>query len=126
MGAVGMATISLRIDFGDERLGPGKVELLERIAQYGSIAAAGRSMGMSYKRAWLLIDETDRIFGQPTVERQQGGKSGGGARLSPLGETIVREYRQAEKRAAEAIAAQVFALERNIIADASSNGDQRN
>jgi len=109
-----MATISLRIDFGDKRLGPGKVLLLERIAEHGSIAAAGRSLGMSYKRAWLLVAETDAIFGQPTVEKQQGGKEGGGAKLSDLGESIVRAYRRAEKRAAEAIEAEIGALEGQI------------
>jgi len=109
-----MATISIRIDFGDKRLGPGKVLLLERIAEHGSIAAAGRSLGMSYKRAWMLVAETDAIFGQPTVEKQQGGKEGGGAKLSDLGESIVRAYRQAEKRAAEAIAAEIGALEGQI------------
>lgn len=109
-----MAKISLRIDFGDKRLGPGKVELLERIAKYGSIAAAGRSLGMSYKRAWLLVDETDNIFGHPTVEKQQGGKDGGGARLSKLGETIVCKYRHAEERAAEAIASEIEAIERQL------------
>jgi len=109
-----MAKISLRIDFGEKRLGPGKVELLERIAEFGSIAAAGRSLGMSYKRAWLLVAETDAIFGQPTVEKQQGGKDGGGARLSQLGETIVREYRHAEERAMAAIAAEIEAMEREL------------
>lgn len=109
-----MATISLRIDFGDKRLGPGKVLLLERIAEHGSIAAAGRSLGMSYKRAWMLVAETDAIFGQPTVEKQQGGKEGGGARLSSLGETIVRAYRQAERLAAKAIEAEIGTMESRI------------
>jgi len=106
-----MAKISLRIDFGEKRLGPGKVLLLERIAEFGSIAAAGRSLGMSYKRAWLLVAETDAIFGRPTVEKQQGGKDGGGARLSELGEAIVSNYRRAEEVAARAIASEVKAIE---------------
>lgn len=106
-----MAKISLRIDFGEKRLGPGKVDLLERIGELGSIAAAGRSLGMSYKRAWFLIAETDEIFGRPTVERQQGGRDGGGARLSKLGEKIVREYRRAEHVAAAAIDQEVRAIE---------------
>ncbi|WP_062228375.1 winged helix-turn-helix domain-containing protein [Aureimonas frigidaquae] len=106
-----MARISLKIYFDDQRLGPGKVDLLERIATHGSIAAAGRSLGMSYKRAWTLVAETDAIFGKPTVERQHGGSQGGGARLSPLGETIVREYRLAQRRAEEAIAGSITAIE---------------
>ena len=64
-----MERFSLRIYFNGRSLGPGKVELLERIAEYGSIAAAGRSMGMSYKRAWMLVAEADELFGKPTVEK---------------------------------------------------------
>lgn len=108
-----MARISLRIDFGNKRLGPGKVLLLEKIAEYGSIAAAGRSLGMSYKRAWLLLAETDAIFGRPTVERQQGGKDGGGARLSVLGEAIVKNYRRAEEIATKAIETEVEDIEKH-------------
>ncbi|KAA0970870.1 LysR family transcriptional regulator [Aureimonas fodinaquatilis] len=99
-----MQRISLRIYFDDKALGPGKVELLEGISKYGSIAAAGRAMGMSYKRAWLLVAETDELFGKPTVEKQHGGKQGGGARLSKLGETIVREYRIAQQLTENAVA----------------------
>ncbi|UHD44163.1 LysR family transcriptional regulator [Aureimonas altamirensis] len=71
-----MERFSLRIYFNGRSLGPGKVELLERIAEYGSIAAAGRSMGMSYKRAWMLVAEADELFGKPTVEKQHGGHQG--------------------------------------------------
>lgn len=110
-----MAKLSLRIDFGDQRLGPGKVLLLERIGELGSIAAAARSMDMSYKRAWLLLTETDAIFSQPTVIKSQGGKQGGGTELSELGETIVREFRQAETLAEKAIAAHIKALKNVII-----------
>ncbi|KHJ54516.1 hypothetical protein LA66_13855 [Aureimonas altamirensis] len=99
-----MERFSLRIYFNGRSLGPGKVELLERIAEYGSIAAAGRSMGMSYKRAWMLVAEADELFGKPTVEKQHGGHQGGGARLSRLGEAIVREYRIAQALTEQAIA----------------------
>lgn len=105
-----MAKLSLRIDFGDQRLGPGKILLLERIGELGSIAAAGRSLDMSYKRAWLLVAETDAIFGQPTVNKSQGGKDGGGTSLSALGESVVREFRLAEVLAEKAIASQMEAL----------------
>ena len=79
-----MATLSIRIDFSTTgRLGPGKIELLERVAELGSISAAGRSMRMSYRRAWRLIDELNHAFGRPLVEAQIGGK------LAQLGQRLV-------------------------------------
>ena len=78
--------LSVRIDLDAEgRIGPGKIQLLEEIHACGSISAAGRAMNMSYKRAWDLVDEINRICGQPAVERQVGGKNGGGAVLSAFG-----------------------------------------
>ena len=72
-----MPHLSIRIDFDDEgRLGPGKVTLLERIAREGSISAAGRSMNMSYKRAWELVSEINRTFEEPLVTAQTGGRDG--------------------------------------------------
>ena len=104
-----MATLSIRIDLGpDNRLGPGKVQLLEMIAEHGSISAAGRALGMSYRRAWMLVEAINTGFGQPVVEAQIGGKSGGGARLSAFGTEVVAHYRGIE-RAAEAAAAPFLA-----------------
>ena len=78
-----MPHLSIRIDFDHEgRLGPGKVMLLERIAREGSISAAGRSMKMSYKRAWELVSEINGSFAEPLVSAQTGGRSGGGAVLT--------------------------------------------
>ena len=75
-----MPHLSIRIDFDQEgRLGPGKVALLERIASEGSISAAGRSMNMSYKRAWELVAEINQSFTEPLVSAQTGGKTGGRA-----------------------------------------------
>ncbi|WP_232630638.1 winged helix-turn-helix domain-containing protein [Methylobacterium sp. Leaf118] len=100
-----MARLSLRIDLGPgHRLGPGKVRLLEAIAAHGSIAAGARALGMSYRRAWTLVEAMNRGFGQPVVESQAGGRDGGGARLSPLGTEVVGQYRAVEQ-AAEAAAA---------------------
>jgi molybdate transport system regulatory protein len=100
-----MARLSIRIDIRpDFRIGPGKVALLEGIAEHGSIAAAGRALGMSYRRAWLLVEAMNTGFGRPVVEAQTGGRAGGGARLSDLGADIVIRYRAIE-RAAEAAAA---------------------
>jgi molybdate transport system regulatory protein len=86
--------LRIRIVFGDdEMIGPGKVELLERIAQSGSIAAAGREMGMSYKRAWELVGTLNAMFREPLVERTRGGSGGGGATLTQAGREVLELYR---------------------------------
>ena len=91
--------LKLRFDFDDtHRLGPGKIELLEAIRRHGSIAAAGRDFGMSYRRAWLLVDELNHMFTAPLVEARGGGRNGGGAVLTELGETVVALYREAERK----------------------------
>ncbi len=86
----------------DAAFGPGKADLLEGIAATGSIAAAGRRMGMSYKRAWMLVEELNRMFAAPLVESSRGGTRGGGARLTPAGETALGLYRRLEDKAAAA------------------------
>jgi molybdate transport system regulatory protein len=107
--------LSIRIDLDPEgRIGPGKIELLENIAATGSISAAGRAMDMSYKRAWDLVDELNRICGQAAVERQTGGKNGGGAILTPFGESLVSRYRAIEQAAAVAARQQLLALKKDI------------
>ena len=79
----------LRISFPEEdRLGRGKMELLEHIRETGSISAAGRAMDMSYRRAWLLVSDMNRMFSEPVVESQRGGQKGGGAALTPFGEEL--------------------------------------
>lgn len=88
---------SLRIEFGpDQRIGPGKVRLLELVAETGSISAAAREMEMSYRRAWLLIDEMNHMFKEPVIAAVTGGAHGGGARLTDLGEGIIAAYRAVE------------------------------
>ncbi len=107
-----MPQLSIRIDFDREgRLGPGKVMLLERIAREGSISAAGRSMKMSYKRAWELVAEINDNFAQPLVAAKTGGKSGGGAALTERGEELVRHYRAIERKALSATAPHLKALQ---------------
>ena len=99
-----MAEISLRIDLGeDRRFGPGKARLLELIRDTGSISAAGRALGMSYRRAWLLTDELNNLFGKPLVEAQHGGAKGGGAQLTETGAAALQAYRRIES-AAQAVA----------------------
>jgi molybdate transport system regulatory protein len=98
-----LPSLSLRIDLDAEaRIGPGKIQLLENIRACGSISAAGRAMNMSYKRAWDLVDETNRICGRVVVERQVGGKNGGGAILTPFGLSVVARYRKIERSAESA------------------------
>lgn len=99
------AHLSLRIDLANgARVGPGKVALLEAIASEHSISAAARRLGMSYRRAWLLIDDLNRAFHEPVVETCPGRSHGAGATLTGLGARIVALYRDTERRAADAAA----------------------
>lgn len=94
-----------RLQFEPEgRIGRGKIQLLSHIRQTGSISAGGRAMDMSYRRAWLLVDEMNRLFREPVVESQRGGKQGGGAILTPFGEALIAHYHAMEKKAQAALA----------------------
>ncbi|MFM0204584.1 LysR family transcriptional regulator [Paraburkholderia fungorum] len=105
----------MRIRSGDAvALGPGKVELLEAVREYGSISAAARSLDMSYRRAWLLIDELNRSLKAPATHSEQGGQSGGGCTLTPVGESIIRLYRDVEVEAERCCAKQLAELTRLI------------
>jgi len=84
-------------------LGPGKVELLRLIVKTGSLRQAAVGMGMSYMRAWSLVRLMNASFRAPLVEALRGGKTGGGARLTPAGETVLALYSQMEKEAARAV-----------------------
>ena len=96
--------LQLRLKRGrDVVLGPGRAELLERVARTGSISAAAREMKMSYRHAWLLLEYTREIFGERLVETAQGGPRGGGAKLTPAGRRILAVYRRMERRAEAAI-----------------------
>jgi molybdate transport system regulatory protein len=114
-GSGSLPSLSVRIDLDTEgRIGPGKIQLLESIQQFGSISAAGRAMDMSYKRAWDLVDEINRICRQAAVERQTGGKNGGGAVLTPFGISLVARYRKIERDAASAVRKELAALRSDI------------
>ena len=116
------AALTIRVDFGAfGYLGPGKIALMELISRHGSISAAGKEMDMSYRRAWLLVDEINRIFREPLVEKQMGGSGGGGARLTRLGRDVVARYRAIEGAAATAAAADIRALKASLPA---RGGDQ--
>jgi molybdate transport system regulatory protein len=98
------AKISLRICLGDEiALGPGKADVLDAIDTAGTIAGAGRLLGMSYKRAWNLVETMNRCFKSPLVETSKGGASRGGASLSPLGRAVLERYRSMEDAAKSAV-----------------------
>jgi molybdate transport system regulatory protein len=110
-----MTRLTLRVDFGERgAVGPGKVRLLELVDEHGSIAAAGRAMGMSYRRAWLLIDSLNQSFRKPLVTTQLGGSGGGGAVLTVFGRQIVKHYRAMEAEATAATARHLRALQKAL------------
>lgn len=107
-----MTRLILRIDFDEGRaLGPGKVRLLELVSETGSISAAGRAMGMSYRRAWVLVDALNRTFRTAVVETREGGVGGGGAALTPFGYALVASYRAMEREAEDAVHRRLAELE---------------
>ena len=98
-------SLIFRLQFEPEgRIGRGKIELLSQIRRTGSISAGGRAMDMSYRRAWLLVDEMNRLFREPVVESQRGGRQGGGASLTPFGEALIARYHAMEEKARAALA----------------------
>lgn len=114
-----MASFSLRIDFDGSRsetrsIGPGKIRLLELVAETGSISAAGRAMQMSYRRAWLLIDALNRMFKHPVVTTRGGGQGGGGASLTPFGTELVASYRGMQDKVAAALTGDARSLEASL------------
>lgn len=109
----------LRIVLTDKAyVGPGRADLLDGIARTGSISAAGKAMGMSYKRAWGLVQALNEGFGRPLVETARGGAAQGGAHLTPLGEEVLARYRAMQRATEAAIAEDVSAL-RALISDIS-------
>jgi molybdate transport system regulatory protein len=101
----------MRIRTGEHiAIGPGKISLLEAVRERGSISAAARSLEMSYRRAWLLIDELNKSLKSPATISEQGGQSGGGCVLTPVGEEIVRLYREVERIAEQACEQQIASL----------------
>ena len=91
-------------------IGPGKADILEGVAETGSIAAAGRRMGMGYRKAWFLVKTMNECFKTPLVNAKKGGEKGGGAALTPLGEEVLRRYRNMERLATEAAVSDMEAL----------------
>lgn len=95
-------------------MGPGKAELIEHIGKTGSISAAARAMRMSYRRAWQLVEALNQDFREAVVTTAIGGTRGGGARVTPFGERLVRQYRAMESKASAAITADLKRFERQL------------
>lgn len=113
-----MVSLSIRVDLSPSlAIGPGKIRLLELIEETGSISAAGRAMNMSYRRAWLLLDELNHTFHEPVATTAHGGRTGGGASLTPFGKRLVQGYRKMETDAEHAVAAYL-----SMVRDATVSG----
>ena len=111
------ASARLRVLLGEATaIGPGKADLLDAVARTGSISGAARAMGMSYRRAWLLIDTMNRCFRAPLVETNAGGRGGGGAQVTDLGHDVLARYRAMEAKASAAVDADLEAF-RNLLVD---------
>ncbi|MFN4003762.1 MAG: winged helix-turn-helix domain-containing protein [Hylemonella sp.] len=105
-------------------IGPGKADVLQCIAETGSIAEAGRRLGMSYQTVWSLVRSMNRDFVGPLVSKQRGGAAGGGAALTPLGEQVLALYRDIEARAQAAVAPQIEQLLQLIRTEPDTTGPQ--
>src|ERR1700735_4773112 len=91
--------IRFRIDFAENsNLGPGKIALLEGIRTCGSLSEAARRMGISYRRAWLLLDSLNKSFDVPATVNSAGGRGGGGAEITPFGVLLIERYREVERK----------------------------
>ena len=114
--------LSIRIDLASgDRIGPGKIALLEAIRSTGSISAAARSIGMSYRKAWLLVEEINQSLREPAVAAEIGGSGGGGAMVTPVGERIVGLYRTIEAQARAAAGGEFRAISKLIRHDRSAD-----
>ncbi|MBY0342172.1 MAG: LysR family transcriptional regulator [Rhodocyclaceae bacterium] len=115
----------LRVLFSElTALGPGRAELMERIARTGSISAAAREMGMSYRRAWLLVEASNAAFIEPLVATSTGGSGGGGAQLTEFGMAILARYRAMELKAAQALATDFAEFSKFMVPSSRSTSDE--
>jgi molybdate transport system regulatory protein len=123
---MGGVRLTLRVDFGTDRaIGPGKILLLEAIRDTGSISQAGRALGMSYRRAWLLVNDMNQCFREPVVTAQPGGSQGGGAALTAFGQKVVQKYRAIETQATAAAKPQLHDLAASLRAARRGAGKPR-
>lgn len=114
-----LTRISLRLYFGGLVFGPGKADLLQAISEEGSISAAGRRMGMSYKRAWSLVEDMNAGFDAPLVDSARGGPHGGGAHLTAAGAAVLAHYRALQARVLSDGGADIAAIGARIAPDMS-------
>ncbi len=118
--------LTLRVDLGPKQsIGPGKMRLLDAVAETGSISSAGRALGMSYRRAWMLIDDLNSSFSRKVVSTTLGGKEGGGAKLTPFGLELVKRYRAIEASATKATRSHVAFLARAMRTDSAAGATKR-
>ena len=118
--------LTLRIDLGPRQsIGPGKMRLLDAVAETGSISSAGRVLGMSYRRAWMLIDDLNSSFRRKVVTTTLGGKEGGGAKLTPFGQELLKRYRTIEDSATKATRAHLAFLSRAMRTDTAAGATKR-
>ena len=116
-----MPSLRIRVDIAPGQwIGPGKEQLLDEIARTGSISAAARAMDMSYRRAWLLVEEMNVMFSEPVVASQRGGKQGGGAHITHFGEEVLARFRAMEEKTQAAIRADLDWLENHRSAPAET------
>jgi molybdate transport system regulatory protein len=113
--------IRFRIDFAaNSWVGPGKIELLEAIRRHGSLSQAARSLGMSYRRAWLLIASLNSYFQKPVTQATTGGKGGGGVTITRFGETLIKSYRELSRDIAIAAARRLPSIARAVVQSSKS------
>jgi molybdate transport system regulatory protein len=108
-----MATpvVRFRLDFAEHvRLGPGKIRLLEAIRDSGSLSQGARNMGMSYRRAWILVESLKQSFREPVTVANTGGKDGGGMRVTEFGDALIENYRELERDFATLAARRLHAI----------------
>lgn len=119
-----MPTPRLRILLGRSiAIGPGKAELLHLIESTGSISAAAREMGMSYRRAWTLVETMNTAFREPVVTAATGGKGGGGAKVTDFGCEALKRYREMEEKAAASVTAEMDAFTDMLDPDYEDDGE---
>jgi molybdate transport system regulatory protein len=110
------AVLRIRIAVGENiAIGQGKADLLEAIARTGSISAAARALGMSYRKAWTMVDEMNQCFRSPVVAAAKGGHQGGGAQVTPAGQEALERFRRIQAEASAAIAADVRAFRKRLL-----------
>lgn len=115
--------IRIRIDFAENvHVGPGKIALLEAIKSTGSISDAARSLGMSYRRAWMLINSLKQGFGEAVTVSAAGGAGGGGARVTSFGTSLIRQYRSLEREVGRLGVQRLTDIVPHVIAKAAQSG----